>query len=84
VWGIVARVRVAEVVKGPKKVCINLFYGKMKSLGWDPNKFRWNASTPFMRFSTKLGRELLKARHDIPNVAVRKWHGILPADHNFK
>jgi hypothetical protein len=84
IWGVATRVRIVDVVKSLAKKAIKLFYGQIQNLPWDPAKFRWNRSTPFMKFTTKSGREALKKRHVIPNVAVKKWSGILPANFKFK
>ena len=70
--------------KGPKKNVSRLFYDKNDLFKWNPNKFKWNDKTLFMKFPTKLGRDILMKRHIIPNVAVRKWSGILPPSHKFR
>jgi hypothetical protein len=72
------------VSKGPKNNVSRLFYDKTDLFEWDPNKFKWDNKTPFMKFPTKLDRDILKKMHVIPNVAVRKWSGILPASHKFR
>jgi hypothetical protein len=84
VRGIVKRVRVITVVRGPKKISTNLFYGRSDMLDWDPKRYQWNSLVLFMSYTSKIGRNLLKQRHVIPNVVVRKWQGVLPATFKFK
>jgi hypothetical protein len=108
IHGRLCRVRVIEVVRGPKKEAIPLFYGKTQQLESDPAKFSWPkqapvrdhrraaqrasqgrdpppvAPVPIMKYSAKMGRELLNKRHDIPNPVVRKWGGILVHIHKLR
>jgi hypothetical protein len=72
VRGIIRRVRVITVVRGPKKISTNLFYGRSDMLEWDPERYQWNSSVPFMSYTSKVGRILLKQRHVISNVVVRQ------------
>jgi hypothetical protein len=62
---------------------IRLYYGKINSLAWNPGKFEWPGSIPFINFTTKLGRGLLKRRKIIQDVTERKWSGILPTRFKF-
>jgi hypothetical protein len=80
--GFVRRVRVVELKRGLKKTSILMFYGRSDSLAWDPARYQWNTSTPFMNYSADLGRKILKAKHKIPDVIESKWQGVLPA--NFR
>jgi hypothetical protein len=85
--GIIHRVRVTSVATGPAKKPILLFYGRLDSIGWDPERFQWldgDKATPFMNFSASLGRRLLRKRHDIPNPVERKWQGVLPLDFRLR
>jgi hypothetical protein len=78
ICGSMHRIRITSVLKGPPKKEIKLFYRKTDSLSWDPGKLEWTRSIPFMKFTTKLGREILKRSKVVPDVAERKWSGILP------
>ena len=57
-FGFVARVRVVEVVRGPKKVTIFLYYGVVGKLEWDPNRYCSPETKSFMNYTSTLGREL--------------------------
>jgi hypothetical protein len=39
-------VRICEVIRGPKKKSILLYYGDLQSLSWDSNKFQWPKQLP--------------------------------------
>ena len=82
--GTIHRVHVVEVVKGPKVQVVELFYGRINHLSWNLGKFQWDSQSPFMKYSTKLGRERLLSRLVIPNVAERKWSGVLPTNFKFR
>ena len=73
-----------EVVKGPKKASIWLYYGMISKLEWDPGRMSWPDSKEFMKFSSKQGRELLQHQVRIPNVVERKWGGVLPANYKLR
>ena len=66
--GTVCRVRVLEVIKGPKKTPILLYYGMIRKLDWDPGRMYWPEAKEFMRYLSKQGRELLQRQARIPNV----------------
>jgi hypothetical protein len=75
--GIMCRVRVMTITRGPKKTCTYLFYGKSDSLTWNLERFQWNSNTPIMSYTAEMGREILKKRHIVPDVVTTKWQGIL-------
>jgi hypothetical protein len=83
VTGILRRVRIIPVTRGPKKRSILLFYGRVDQLLWDPSRHSWNfpnekgETPPFMAFSAHLGRSILRRKHVVPDVVTRKWGGIL-------
>lgn len=63
IYGLSRRIRVVEIKRGPKKTRVLLFYGCTNRLKWDPVRLEWRDATKptaFMRYSSKLGRELLK------------------------
>jgi hypothetical protein len=70
--GLPARVRIQSVFKGPKKKSIMLYYGKVRSLEWDPTRLKWPEGMEFMHYSTKLGRNLLRKRHPPLQLAAKK------------
>jgi hypothetical protein len=84
VSGIIRRVRVVEIKRGPKKTSTLLFYGRSDSLEWDPKRYQWNSTTPFMSYSAKLGRNILKRRHVVPNVVSVKWQGVLSENYRLR
>ena len=55
--GTVCRVRVLEVLKGPKKASIWLYYRLINNLDWDPGRMQWPEAKEFMKFMSKQGRE---------------------------
>lgn len=78
--GMIRRVRIAIVTRGPKKKKILLYYGRVDHLQWDPERFHWNwiGGTPFMNYTTKMGRLMLRRNHVVPHLVTNKWRGILP------
>jgi hypothetical protein len=70
--GLPARVCIQSVLKGPKKKAILLYYGKVRSLEWDPTRLKWPEGMEFMHYSTKLGRNLLRKRHPPLQLAAKK------------
>ena len=80
--GKVCRVRVVEVIKGPKKSPIWLYYGLISKLEWDPGQMYWPDFKEFLKYTSKQGRELLQRQVKIPNVVEQKWSGVLP--NNYK
>lgn len=72
------------IKRGPKKTCTYLFYGRSDSLEWDPERYQWESSTPFMNYTTELGRNLLKSQHVEPNVVTVKWQGVLLATYKLR
>lgn len=78
--GLVKKVKVTSVNKGTKENEFFLFYGLVDRLTWDPRKFRWKwiEEISIMKYSTKVGRDLLRRHHVIPSVVERKWADILP------
>jgi len=76
-----------SVIRGAAKLQTLLFYGRIDRLTWDPHRFQWQGSqgrVPFLHYSAKLGRELLRDKHPVPDVIQRKWQGILPLSHRLQ
>jgi hypothetical protein len=82
--GVPARVRVQDVLKGPRKNTIFLYYGKVRDLCWDPDRLQWPDRVKFMSYSTKLGRKILRMKHPPLQLATKKWSQTLPADFRFR
>lgn len=72
--GIVNRVRVVPVKHGPKKKEILLYYGKVDQLHSDLERYnsKWLGGTPFMEYTTNIGRSILRKHHKIPSVMEKK------------
>jgi hypothetical protein len=82
--GVMQRVRVVMVKKGPKKTCMLMFYGRSDRLIWDPDCYQWDVGTLIMNYTLELGRKILKRRHVVPNVVMRKWQGVLPITYKLR
>ena len=85
--GFFHKVKIIHTTRCPKKDGlreeIRFFYGKMATLGWDPDRWRWADGDQFLNYTTKLGREVLSSRDPgIPRVA-EKWQGYLPANYRY-
>ena len=75
----VARVQVVVVKHGPHKEKIQLFYGRICNLLWDPRCPVWSNGKNFMDYTTQMGRELLRAKHSIPDIPSLCWADTLLA-----
>jgi hypothetical protein len=80
----VERTCVVQVFRGPQKLKILLFYGRTHDLSWDPNRLQWSNDKPIMEYSTKMGREFLRALRPIPNIPQLRWSDNLPAGFTFR
>lgn len=38
-------------------------YGRIDSLGWDPERFQRKGGAPFMHYTSRMGRLLLREHH---------------------
>jgi hypothetical protein len=75
---------VEQVIKGPKKRKVLLFYGKVRNLKWNPGRVFWTGSKLLMSYSTQMGRQMLRKRNPVVQTAQRKWSNILPPTFQFK
>lgn len=57
--GKVALVKIAKVLKSPKKVFHLVFLGKIGSLKPNPNTYMWKGAKPFHSFTITLSRKML-------------------------
>ena len=84
-------VKVIRTYRGPKgkreeekeKEEILFFYGKVATLGWDPDRWRWSDGSRFLNYTTKSGREAIRSRSPGVTGAVEKWQGYLPGNYRF-
>ena len=89
--GFFYEVKVIRTYRGPKdkgeeekyKEEIIFFYGKVATLGWDPDRWRWSNGSHFLNYSTKSGREAIVNRNLGVTRAVEKWQGYLPGNYRF-
>ena len=85
--GFFHKVKIIHTTRGPKKEGvreeIRFFYGKMATLGWDPDRWRWVDGDQFLNYTTKLGKELLSSRDPGITRAAEKWQGCLPPNYRF-
>jgi hypothetical protein len=88
--GVMRRVRVIPVTRGPKQRTILLYYGRVDQLSWDPARYAWNLPNTkgeqpaFMNYSAQLGRSLLRWKHVVPDVVIRKWEGVLAPSYRLR
>ena len=75
--GVVRRVRVVIVKRGPKKSIILFYYGKVRDLDWDLERLQWVDGVPLMEFTSKIGRKMLFKLHSAPSVVATKWFWVL-------
>ena len=70
--------------KGRKKEKKNLFlYGKLATLGWDPNRWRWSDGGRFLNYTTKGGRETIVSRNPGVTRVAKKWQAYFPGNYRF-
>jgi hypothetical protein len=84
VTGYTARVRIQETTKGPRRKSILLYYGKIRELNWDPARLKWPGDVDFLKYSTKLGRDLLRKRHLPLQLVFKKWPQTLLDNFRFR
>ena len=88
--GFFHEVKVIRTHRGPtgkgeseKKKKILLFYGKVATLGWDPDRWRWRDGSCFLNYSTKGGRETIVSRNPEITRTVEKWQGYIPGNYRL-
>ena len=85
--GFFHEVKVIHTSRGPKreekKEEVSFFYGKVATLGWDPDRWRWIEGGRFLDYTTKDGREFITKRHLGTSRATEKWQGYLPNNHRI-
>ena len=84
--GFFHKVKIIHTQRGPKregedKEQITFFYGKIATLGWDPDRWRWSDGGRFLDYTTKDGREAISKRNPNTTRAADKWQGYLPGNY---
>ena len=83
-------VKIIHTTRGPKNVkeedrlTITFFYGKIVTLRWDPDRWRWADGSRFLNYTTKMGRDSVINRIPGGRRAAEKWQGYLPSNYRFK
>ena len=62
---------------------IIFFYGKVTSLEWDPDRWRWMDGSRFLNYTTKDGRETISNRNPSATRTADKWQEYLPGNYRF-
>jgi hypothetical protein len=85
--GFFHKVKIIHTNRGPKKEGekepIIFFYGKLATLGWDPDRWRWIDGGYFLDYTIKAGREAISNRNPGSTRARDKWQGYLPSNYRF-
>ena len=85
--GFFHKVKIIHTNRGPKKEGkreeIIFFYGKLATLGWDPDKWRWIDGGRFLNYTTKDGRDNILNMNPGATQAADKWQGYLPGNYRF-
>ena len=84
--GYFRKVKIIHTTRGPKKEGeqkISFFYGKLATLGWDPDRWRWIDEGHFLDYATKDGRDSITNMHLGITRAMEKWQGYLPSNYRF-
>ena len=75
------KVKIMHTSRGPKqegeedREKVIFFYGKMATLPWDPDRWRWGDGGCFLDYTTKNGREIFSSRNLGATRAADKWQG---------
>ena len=86
-YGSYHKVKIIQTNRGPTregvKEEVTFFYGKVASLGWDPDRWRWADGDHFLDYTTKAGRDSIANRSPDITRAGDKWQGYLPGNYRF-
>ena len=81
------KVKIIRTKRGPTKEGereeIIFFYGKLATLGWDPDRWRWIDGGHFLDYTTKGGRDAIINQNAGTTRAAVKWQGYLPGNYKF-
>ena len=85
--GFFHRVKIMYTHRGPKREGkreeIIFFYGKVATLEWDPDRWKWIDGGKFLDYTTKDGRINILNRNPGTTRAGDKWQGYLPGNYRF-
>ena len=85
--GFYHKVKIIHTNRGPtvdgEREEVVFFYGKLATLGWDPDRWRWIDGGKFLNYTTKDGREAITNRNPGTSRAGDKWQGYLPGNYKF-
>jgi hypothetical protein len=79
-----SRVRVVVTTRDQRKLPVRFFFGPIRDLQLDPTRLVWPDYTGIMEYTTQKGRALLCNKHQVDDLASRKWHPILQARFRFQ
>lgn len=68
-------VKIVHTTRVKEKQEIIFFYGKMATLGWDPDWWQWVEGYQFFNYTTKFGRMWVITRNLGINRGADKWQG---------
>ena len=54
------KIRVIEILRGPRNQPTKLFYSPLSGLLFDPLRYRWPSGTPLLKFSAKDARQWMR------------------------
>ena len=63
-------------IDGERKEVV-FFYGKLATLGWDPNVWKWAVGVKFFNYTTKDGRDSIINRNPGTTRTGNKWQRYL-------
>jgi hypothetical protein len=85
--GFFHKLKIIHINRGPKKDGekdeIIFFYGKMATLGWDPDQWWWIGEGHFLDYTTEDGHDSIINRNPGTTRAADKWQGYLPGDYKL-
>jgi hypothetical protein len=80
---ILHRIRVVSTSRSQRQTLMRFFYGKIVELLFDPVRTQWESYTPFLDYTTQLGKAMLRRRHLLEDLAAKKWSMLLPPNFQF-
>ena len=85
--GFFHKVKIIHTNREPKREGkreeIIFFYGKLDTLGWDRDRWRWIDGGHFLDYTTKDGRDNILNRSPDTTRAADKWQGYLSGNYKF-
>jgi hypothetical protein len=78
IGGVLIRVQIISTTRGQRKLPVQFFYGPICKLRLDPTRVVWPDHLALLEYLTQKGRMLLRWRHQLLDLATKKWKFILP------